>query len=173
MKKTLSAIVVFVLVAAAAGWIGRQGGAALTINNVRHDATDQRMPSGFLGVGWLASQDEVRAKRPNVAAEQQGMLSEATTLYGRPAKITYYFGTGNLVLFIFTFTDTSSASTFASTRTYLAQDYGTFPEGTTSTDEYGPKQCATRDVKRFAIDHCLRTIVGVVREQVFFARTPG
>jgi hypothetical protein len=173
VKKPLSAVVVLVLVVAAVGWIGRQGGAALTISNVRHEATEQRVPAGFLDVGWLATRDEVRAKRPNVAEEQQGMLSEATTLHGRPAKITYYFGTGNLVLFIFTFTDNSSEGTFASTRAELAQDYGVFSESTTSTDEYGPKQCATRNVKRFAIDHCLRNLGGVVREQVFFARTPG
>jgi hypothetical protein len=173
VKKTLTAIVVFLLIAAAASWIGRQGGAALTISKIRHEATDQQIPSGFLGIGWLATRDEVRAKRPNVADEQQGMLSEATTLYGRPAKISYYFDGGNLVLFIFTFTDSSSALTLAATRARLTQDYGAFLGNTTSADDYGPKQCATRDVKRFAIDHCLRNLGGIDREQVFFARTPG
>ena len=173
VKKTLTATVVFLFVAFAASWLGRQSGAALTISNVRHDAMEQQVPAGFLSVGWLATRDEVQAKRPNATEEQQGLLSEATTLYGRPAKITYYFGGGNLVLFIFTFTDNSSVITFAATRPQLAQDYGTFPESITSTDEYGSKQCSTRDVKRFAIDHCLRNLGGVVREQVFFARTPG
>ena len=173
MKKTLSAIVAFLIIAAAASWIARQGGAAMAISNVRNDATEQRIPAGFLGVGWLATRDEVRAKRTSVVDEQQGMLSESTILYDRPAKITYYFGTGNLVLFIFTFTDSSTATTFAQTRTKLAQDYGAFPESFTSTDDAGQKLCATRDVKRFAIDHCLRNLGGVDREQVFFARTPG
>jgi hypothetical protein len=173
MKKTFTAIIVFLLVVAVVGWIGRKSGTVLTINKVKNDAIEQRIPAGFLGVEWLASKDEIRAKRPNVVEEAQGMLSEATTLYGRPAKITYYFGNGNLVLFIFTFTDTSSANTFTTTRTQLTKDYGTFPENTTSTDEYGSKQCATRDVKRFAIDHCLRPLGGVIQEQVFFARTPA
>ena len=173
MKKTLTGVIIFLLVAAVAGWIGKQGGAALTIKNIRHEATEQRVPSGFLGVEWLATRDEVRAVRPKALEEQQGMLSEPTLLYGRPAKVTYYFGTGNLVLFIFTFTDTSSENSYASTRTLLAQEYGAFPASTISTDDYGPKQCSTRDLKRFAIDHCLRTLGGVLREQVYFARTPG
>lgn len=173
MKKTLTTVAVFLLIGAVATWIGRHGGSAVAINDVRRDATEQHMPAGFLGVAWLASRDEVRAKRSTVVEEQLGMLSEPTSLYGRSAKITYYFGSGNLVLFIFTFTDNSSATTFDLTRTQLVKEYGVFPETATSTDDFGPKQCATRGVRRFAIDHCLRTLGGVVQEQVFFARTPG
>lgn len=173
MKKALLSLVFFLLIAAAASWFGRKAATVATVGSVRSDAAQQSIPSGFLGIGWLATRDEVRAKRPSVIEEQMGMLSESTALFGRPAKLTYYFGGGNLVLFIFTFTDTSSSATFATTRTNLVQEYGAFPPSQPSTDEYGPKECATRSVKRFAIDHCLRTLGGVLREQIYFARTPG
>lgn len=173
MKKTLTSITLLVMLGVILTWISRKTATVVTVSNIRQEAIDQRVPSGFLGVSWLASRDEVRAKRPSVVEEPGGTLSEPTALYGRPAKITYYFGTGNLVLFIFTFTDPSSSTTFNATRTQLIQEYGAFPEATASSDEYGKKLCATRDVKRFAIDHCFRALQGRDLEQVFFARTPG
>lgn len=171
MKKISTKIIVFLLFAVAAAWIGKQSGSELAASKVRLNATEQGVPAGFLGVGWLATRDEVHAKRPNVVTEQQDMLSEGTALYARPAKITYVFSNGNLVkFFIFTFTDNSDENTFALTRTQLAQNYGAFPKSTTTTDEYGLGQCATRDMKSFAIHHCLRNLGGIVREQVIFTR---
>lgn len=138
-----------------------------TISSVRSAAEKQNIPSGFLGVEWLATREEVRKKRPNVVEEQQGMLSESTSFCGRPANVTYYFGTDNLVLFIFTFTDQASSTSYSATRTQLINEYGAFPDATRDNDEFGPKLCATRNVKHFAIDHCLRELGGTSLEQVF------
>lgn len=154
-------------------WATRELATRTTLSSVRAEALKQNIPSGFLGVEWLASSSEVRAKRPAAVEEQQGMLSEAISFYGRPAKVTYYFERGNLVLFIFTFVDQSSLATYTTTRNRLVSEYGAFPNAVRGSDEFGPKLCATRDVKRFAIDHCLREVNGVSQEQIYFARTPG
>ena len=156
MKKFLISVVALLVLSFVGKIAGNFFGEESAADFVQKEAKQQHMPTGFYGVNWLASKDELQAIRNNLVEDSDGMLSELNMLYDRPVKVRYYIATGNLIMFAFGFSDAVSEEIFQKTNLALDRDFGPMLPSMNEVDTYGSKYCSHRKSDRFSIDHCLR-----------------
>jgi hypothetical protein len=126
------------------------------IATAQTEARDQNMPAEFFGVPWLTPTAGLVRMRPNVIRQGDDVYAEAVLYGGREASISYYVKGGNVLMYVFTFTNGTTTERFRRTHSDLDRSFGPMSGPKDEVDEYGQKRCSHRRTLRFAIDHCVR-----------------
>ena len=141
---------------------------------VQEEAREQHMPTDFFGIRWLTTKSDLLNARRNAVAQGDDYYSEAVSYVGRNATIAYYVKTGNVLMYIVTFTDQSTEGSFQGAHKALDKSFGPMSAPKDEVDEYGKKRCSHRATSRFGIDHCVRVHGQTpVENIVFYRRKPG
>jgi len=105
----------------------RKAGQNAARDLVEKEALRLKAPTGFAGVKWLMSPEEVKSVRPKVRAHGDGELFEAMEWLGRPAAVTYVFNDGLFIEAVVIFSGATEAD-FNKTQAYLQNAHGKMPE---------------------------------------------
>jgi len=169
MKKILVTLLMLVIVSFVAKTVGNSAGLTTAKYSVEQEAIQQGIPTGFFGVKWLATSDEVRSIRPNVFSDSNGNLKESNDFLGRKAFVTYHSTSTGVMLFTFTFTDDFTTGNFDKTQTLLATQVGQLGKVTQLPGL--DRVCSSRVMQRFRVDHCQPSDLASIPEQILIYRT--
>lgn len=121
------------------------------VEMVEEEAKALKAPTGFAGVKWLLTVDEVKAIRPKAIVTDADHLHEEMEWLGRTASVTYGFNDGQFVIAM-VWLPNATPATFAKTQAYLEGEYGKMPAAA-KTDEF--LLSSTYRQGRFCIFHTL------------------
>jgi len=168
--KAVKAILAILVLALIAKWVGYEIGTSTAKREIQEEAFANNFPAGFFKANWLSSVDDVKRIHPNAVQAAPDHLTDYDVFDGRDAKVSYFFKSDALVLFVITFKEPVSPESYDDTQAKLIKDYGAMPNPAPTGS---CKLSSKKKTERFELEHCFREAGAAPVEQILIFRTPG
>ncbi len=168
LGRIVGSIVVFLALVSVAKFIGRQVGRQAAMQTVQQESISQNAPTGFMGAKWLMPMSEAKSLFPDAIEFSPGNLKLEATAFSRPAFVDLMFDNNLLIMIIISFKGDKTESTYKQTHRIVVQEYGAFPEPTSTSEQI---LISEKRIGRVAIEHVLYEQSGMSIEQVMLYRT--